>query len=36
MSSARNGPMEFYLSFGFRRTGEIKPNGEVAVVLALA
>ncbi len=31
-----HGPMEFYLSFGFRPTGEIKPNGEVALVLALA
>jgi len=31
-----HGPMEFYLSFGFRHTGEIKPNGEVALVLALA
>jgi len=30
-----HGPMEFYLSFGFRHTGEIKPNGEVALVLAL-
>ncbi len=31
-----HGPMEFYLSFGFRHTGEVKPNGEVALVLELA
>ncbi len=31
-----HGPMEFYLSFGFRHTGEIKPNGEVALVFPLA
>ncbi len=31
-----HGPMDFYLSFGFRHTGEIKPNGEVALVRALA
>jgi len=31
-----HGPKEFYLSFGFRHTGEVKPNGEVALVLALA
>lgn len=31
-----HGPKQFYLSFGFRHTGEIKPNGEVALVLPLA
>jgi diamine N-acetyltransferase len=31
-----HGPMEFYLSFGFRHTGEVMPNGEVVLVLALA
>jgi diamine N-acetyltransferase len=30
-----HGPLEFYLSFGFRHTGEVKPNGEVAIALEL-
>jgi diamine N-acetyltransferase len=29
------GPAAFYLSFGFRHTGEVKPNGEVALVFEL-
>ena len=29
-------PMDFYLSFGFRHTGETKPNGEVVLALELA
>lgn len=31
-----HGPMEFYLSFGFRHTGETKPNGEIVIALELA
>lgn len=31
-----HGPMQFYLSFGFRHTGETNPNGEVVVALDLA
>jgi len=28
-------PADFYLSFGFRHTGETKPNGEIELVLDL-
>lgn len=31
-----HGPLQFYLSFGFRHTGETKANGEVCLVLELA
>lgn len=31
-----HGPKNFYLSFGFRHTGEVKPSGEVALVFPLA
>jgi Acetyltransferase (GNAT) family. len=30
-----HGPMEFYLSFGFRHTGETRPNGEIVIALEL-
>ena len=30
-----DGPKDFYLSFGFKHTGEIKPSGEVVIVLEL-
>ena len=30
-----HGPVAFYLSFGFRHTGETKPNGEVVIALEL-
>ena len=31
-----NGPKDFYLGFGFQHTGEVKPNGEVCLILLLA
>lgn len=30
-----HGPKDFYLAFGFRHTGEVKPNGEVCLSLDL-
>ena len=30
-----HGPVAFYLSFGFRYTGETKPNGEIVIALEL-
>lgn len=30
-----NGPRNFYLAYGFRPTGEVKPNGEVCLTLEL-
>ena len=31
-----HGPKDFYLGFGFRHTGVVKPSGEVCLSLALA
>lgn len=31
-----HGPKDFYLAFGFRHTGQIKPSGEVCLTLDLA